>query len=49
MVAPEAVSVEELPAQIVAGEAEAVTVGLGFTVTVTVAVPVHPEVVPVTV
>jgi hypothetical protein len=46
----EAVNVEELPAQIVAGEAEADTVGSGFTVTVTVAVLVQPEaLVPVTV
>ena len=42
-------SVEEVPAQMVAGAAEAVTEGIGFTVTVTVAVPVHPAVVPVTV
>ena len=43
VVAPEAVSVEELPAQMEAGAAFAVTVGLGFTDTVTTTVLVQPE------
>ena len=49
-VAPEPVSVVELPAQIVELDAVAVTVGVGVTVTVIVAVFVHPALnVPVTV
>ena len=47
--APEAVRVEELPAQRVAGDAVALTVGFGFTVMVMVPVPVHPPEAPVTV
>ena len=49
VVAPLAVSVVELPLQIVGDDAEAVTVGLGVTVINCVAVPVHPAVVQVTV
>jgi len=50
VLAPVAVSVDEAPIQIEAGDAAAVTVGAGLTVTVTVAVPVHPAAdVPVTV
>lgn len=50
VVAPEAVSVEDPPAQIVVGEAVVVTVGVGLTVMFTDAVPVQPfAAVPVTV
>jgi hypothetical protein len=50
VVAPLAVMVAELPAQIVAVDVVVVTVGVGFTVIVLVAVPVHPfAAVPVTV
>ena len=49
VLAPLAVNVDDCPLFIVAGLAEANTVGNGFTVTLTVAVPVHPELVPVTV
>ena len=41
-VAPEADSVDEAPAQMVAGLAVALTTGNGITVICTVAVPVHP-------
>jgi hypothetical protein len=41
--------VVELPAHIDGEDGEMVMVGLEFTVTVTFAVPVHPDVVPVTV
>ena len=47
--APVAVKVVELPAQIAEEAAVAVTVGIGLTVTATVAVLEHPLVVPVTV
>ena len=48
-VAPLAVSVDDPPAQIADGEAEAVTLGKGSTETVTDAVPEQPlEFVPVT-
>ena len=49
MLAPDAVSVDDCPTQMVEGDAEAVTVGKGLTVTVTVAVLEHPLLVPVTV
>jgi hypothetical protein len=49
VLAPLAVNTELSPLHIAAGLALAVTVGNGFTVTLTVAVPVHPELVPVTV
>jgi hypothetical protein len=49
VLAPDALSDDDWPIHIVAGEAVAVTVGKGLTVNVTVAVLVHPEVVPVTV
>jgi hypothetical protein len=49
VVPPLAVKVVEVPLQIGFAEGEILTVRLGFTLTVTLAVPVHPEVVPVTV
>jgi hypothetical protein len=49
VVAPLPVRVDEFPAQIVEGEAVAVTVGVGFTVTVTSPVDEQPVDVPVTV
>ena len=47
--APLPVSVVGLPAQMVVLVAEIVTVGFGLTVIGSVAIPVHPDVVPVTV
>jgi hypothetical protein len=49
VVPPLAVKVVEVPLQIGFAEGVMLTVGLEFTLTVIFAVPVHPEVVPVTV
>lgn len=49
VVAPTAVKVEASPLQIIVGEAVAVNVIPGVTTTLTVFVPIHPELLPLTV
>jgi hypothetical protein len=49
VVAPLAVKVDEVPAQMGFADGVMLTVGLAFTVTVILVVPVHPALVPVTV